>query len=285
MRDQPEHGSELLDRFVNWTKEEDGVRALELIGSLAASYPSDELSDYDVVLFVTDVERYKDWPWQEHVGEVMHCLRWSDTGSATIFSPGVRFDIGVRSVDDLQRMIMQDPMPTINHVVLGYEFLVDKDGLSDALPPSGSRPMHHEKPTAAVFTHEINQFWHEAHNTAKYLARGDLWYAQYRDHLVKGRLLPFLEWHAHAIHGWDYDTAAGGKRVQSWVDADIWADVRMSFSGIDVEESWEALFVTIGLCRRIAAETADRLGYPFPEDLFDRMDGLVRHMKSRANEA
>ena len=276
----------MLDRLVSWAEEDEDVRALILTGSHAAKYPSDELSDYDVGLFVANPDKYANDAWQEDIGEVWHCFKLPEARwRATIFAPGTRFDISIRSVDELDQFVTDDPPAGINDYILGYRVLLDKDGRTAGMAPPFSRPLVYDKPDEATFKQTVDEFWHEAHNVAKYLARGDLWCVKHREWNTKRALLPMLEWHAHAKHGWEYNTAAIGKRMRSWIDPEIWDELRGAFPGFDVEEGWRALFVTIGLFRRVTSETAELLHFQYPDDMFMNMESLVRSMRDQNHPA
>ncbi len=281
-------GPDLLDRLTHWAEDNPDVRVVILLGSHAVDQ-SDAHSDYDVVLYLADPDRYaQDDAWQEDIGNVWHCFKGSKGGKrsedrgywrAVIFAPGIRFDIGLKSTDDLDELVTGDPSPGINDYSLGYRVLVDKDDLTSEMAPPFSVPLVHARPTKLDFTAVVEEFWHEAHNVAKYLARGDLWCVKHREFNTKRALLPMLEWHAHATHGWSYDTSVGGKRIGDWADADTWEELTRSFAGPDPEDGWRALLTTVGLFRRLSRETAQMLDFQFPDALFTNMEGLVRSMK------
>jgi aminoglycoside 6-adenylyltransferase len=64
-------GTDILSRIVNWAEQEAPVRALILEGSRAEKGEADELSDYDVNMFITDPELYtQDDRWISAIGDV-----------------------------------------------------------------------------------------------------------------------------------------------------------------------------------------------------------------------
>ncbi|MFC1845720.1 aminoglycoside 6-adenylyltransferase, partial [Candidatus Dependentiae bacterium] len=48
----------VLNKIIAWAKKEEPIRVLLLTGSLASKGSKDELSDYDIALFTTDIDNY-----------------------------------------------------------------------------------------------------------------------------------------------------------------------------------------------------------------------------------
>ena len=216
----------MLDRVTEWAEADKDVRAAILVGSHAGKEETDEFSDYDVALFVTDQDRYaSDDGWLSDLGEVWLCEKNTGSGAEnvspvhyrlTIFAPGTRVDFSIHSTEMLDQIEQTDPSPRPNWYTLGYRVLVDKDGATRGMAPPFSRPMEYERPSEDEFHRTIEEFWHEAHNVAKYLARSDLWSVKFRDWEMKRFLLGMIEWHAHSKYGWQYDTGHLGKRMSTW---------------------------------------------------------------------
>ena len=282
----------MLDRVVEWVHGRNDVRVAILVGSHAENRETDEFSDYDVCLFVTDQERYaEDHSWLWAIGIVWLCEKGTDNGEAgvspvyfrlTIFDPGTRVDFSIHSLPMLDQIVAAGPQPEPDLYALGYRVLVDKDGKTKGMAPPSRGPLLHEKPSEERYREVVEDFWHEAHNVAKYLARGDLWSAKFRDWQTKRFLLPMLEWHAHTRHGWEHDTAHLGKRMRGWVEPEVWRSLHNAFAHFDAEDSWRGLSATIELFRAVARETAGRLGYAYPEYEDTHMGNLIDLMKQNA---
>ena len=108
---------------------------------------------------------------------------------------------------------------------LGYEILLDKDGLTSNLQPATYEYPHTQKPTQEEFDLVLKVFFFEAFKEAKSLMREDLWHVKIRDWSVKKRLLKMIEWHEKAKHCWNYDTNCDAKRMAFWVSPEIWKKV------------------------------------------------------------
>ena len=229
-----------------------------------------------------DPDKYvNDDSWQRDIGEVWHCYNVSeDYWMAVIFAPhGTRFDITIESVEELGKLVTNEPSSGPNECTLGYRVLVDKDDMTSTMAPPFSKRLLYERPSESKFSEAVDKFWHEAHNVAKYLAREDMWAAKHRDWNTHRCLLPMLEWHAHANHGWDYDTAHIGKRMRTWIDPEIWEALHRTFASFGVEESWNALFATIDLFKQLSSETAEKLNYQYPDDVSRNMINLIKSMR------
>ena len=277
----------MLDRVIEWVKANEDVRAAVLVGSRAGRDETDEFSDYDVGLYVTDQDKYaNDHTWLSDMGEVWLCEKNTMTDGEgppiyfrlTIFAPGTRVDFSLYTTEMLDQEVTSDPPPGPNWYTLGYRVLVDKDGQTKGMAAPFSRPLEYERPSQDEFHSVIEDFWHEAHNVAKYIARGDLWSVKFRDWQSKRFLLQMIEWHAHSRHGWQYDTSVHGKRMPRWVDPEVWESLEGSFAHFDAEDSWNALMATVALFQRIAPETATRLGYRYLDDVDTNMSRLIRGM-------
>jgi len=69
------------------------------------------------------------------------------------------------------------------------------------------------------------------------------------------------EWHARAIHGWDYETWYLGRYIERWADPRIAQALLSLFSGYDLTSQQRALVATANLFQWISEETSARLGF------------------------
>lgn len=272
---------EYLSRVIEWARGEDGVRALILVGSRAGRAPADELADIDVSVFAKSSEAYtRTDGWLSAIGDVWVCVPEKFTRGAdviptrlVIFEGGVKIDFafyGLRVLDDLAESDELD---------IGYRVLLDKDGATARLKPPSFGAWDYDAPDEAEFASLVGEFWFEAYHVAKHLKRGDLWAAKFRDWSTKELLLRMIELSERARHGWDYDTGHMGKRMRSWASADTWESLHRAFSRFDGEEGWKALAATTNLFRRLAKETAERLGFVYPDDIDRNIAGFISRLR------
>ncbi|GAI04704.1 unnamed protein product [marine sediment metagenome] len=97
-----------------------------------------------------------------------------------------------------------------------------------------------------------------------------------------GTVLRMLEWHARAVNGWDYDTWYGGRFLNEWADRRAVAQLRDAFGHFDEEDSWRVLLATMELFHWLARETANHLGYDYPEILDTNVSELITKLHSEA---
>lgn len=170
----------MLDKIVNWAKQEQDIRALVLVGSRAEEGKSDRYSDYDLSVYCRDDEVFRSndqWltelaPVWVVVPEVISYFGRVVHTRLVIFEPGIKVDFSFYSIHD-------EPDPP-------FKVLLDKDQLMDSIPRA---------PTKEKVQFLNEEFWFEAFHVAQYLKRGDLAKAQMRlDGMVSGVLLRFSRW-------------------------------------------------------------------------------------------
>ena len=112
----------------------------------------------------------------------------------------------------------------------------------------------------------------DATYVAKYLRRDDRMAAQYilTNFLKDEHLRPLLEWHYEIDHGWKVKPGLHGRRMQQYLRPDLLADLERTYAGLGLEQSWQALFRTLDLLRKVAIEVGQRMGFTFPEEMVRR---------------
>jgi aminoglycoside 6-adenylyltransferase len=152
---------------------------------------------------------------------------------------------------------------------VGFQVLVDKDGLTQGLLPPTYTAHIPPKPTEPEFLALVEEFWWETIYVAKTLWRDELTQAKYSfDEVMKRQLLiKLLEWRVEIDHDWSLRPGILGKGLKKYLDPETWSAFAATYCGSDLEENWRALFATTDLFRRIAGEVAQALGYTYPDDL------------------
>ncbi|MDE3046301.1 MAG: aminoglycoside 6-adenylyltransferase, partial [Verrucomicrobiota bacterium] len=130
------------------------------------------------------------------------------------------------------------------------------------MPKATHKESAGKKPSEQEFQRVINEFWFEVHHVAKYLKREDLWSVKFRSGSIYDNfLLKMIEWNEQAKRNWESQLPPLGKRMRSWVDADTWKALHQIFAHFDSSDSRRGLLHLIELFRKIATDTAKRLGY------------------------
>lgn len=277
----------ILSKICEWAELNEDIRAAILIGSRASNELSDELADYDISLFVRgDHEKIKNDTWLSSIANHWVCVHekidWKGEVIPTrlvIFENGIKVDFAFYREETLLELSQMKSLP--NAYDCGYKILVDKDKVAEQMATPSMKAFQLSRPTQDEFETVIKEFWFEAYHVAKYLKRGDLWAAKFRDWGMKDPfLLTMIRWNESAKHGWNYGTHVQGRKMESWVSKATWRMLHHCFSHFEVEDSWESLDKTISLFRDLAKETGDFLNYPYQKELDGQMFKYIKNLKS-----
>jgi len=280
-----------IDRLTRWGEARRDVRCLLITSTRAIPDARvDAYSDYDVILVVDDVRpMIDDTSWLTDFGEVLIAY-WDplevnpstgaeQVGSIIDYTDGLKIDFGLWSRQHYAEVTgRQDPAPELD---AGYRVLVDKDGLTAELPPPTFRSYIPARPDEATYLRLVTDFLIGVPYVAKDLLRGELLPAKWvLDFDMRfNYLIPMLEWRVECDHAWSLKTGNLGKGLQALLPAEVWAELRGTFSDADPQRNWDSLFAMVALFGRVAREVAGSLGYPYPEHLVDRVAAHAHRMR------
>ena len=280
--------NEVLERLVEWAESDPAVRAMVLTSSLARDDETvDRLSDYDVIVAVTDAERFaQDTGWTEAYARPV--ARWGDEHTVhgvrtffrgVVYEDAVKIDWMIWPDEVLQRVAQADEL--IEDLDVGYRVLVDKDGSTTAWKPASYRAHIPKPPTAEEYRALVEEFWWSATYVAKSLWRDDLVIAKFAlDHDMKLDVLRrFLEWRVELDHDWSVRPGAYGRGLKRLLPPDLWADFERTYVGPDIDENWDALFATADLFRRVAIEVGEALGHEYPHDVDEGVRSMLEAVR------
>ena len=274
-----------------WAEGHALVRAVLLTSTRAVVSPlTDELSDYDVELYVADMAPFRDRDaWLPELGTVLlrNTADERERHGMPEYVHGVFFDdmtkvdwvVAPAAVLAAHRGQPRPP-PRLD---MGYRVLVDKDGLTAGLPAATRTTYVAGPPSAHEYRQLVEEFWFSATYVAKYLWRSETFGARA---ILDGEirtytLRPMLTWTVGVEKGWSADTGAFGRWIRQHLDPELWAEVEAAFGGTDEEGHWRALFRTTAVFRRCAQRVADALGYEYPRALDERMEAYLRAIMAR----
>jgi len=262
--------SEVLARIATWAEAEDAVRVVVLTSTRArVEGPPDELSDYDVVVALEDVDRF-----DAAAAYGTPAARWSDEhdvhGTTALFR-GVVYDDGVK-IDwtlwpaNVPELVAQHGLTDALDV--GYRVLLDKDGATARWAEPTYRAHIPRRPTEAEYVALVEEFWWSATYVAKARARGEQLFLRFvlDVDLTHGVLRRMLEWRIECDRGWSWKPGAYGRGIERELPADL-ADELAAAPG-----SFER---TVALFRRVAREVGDALGYAYPQRADDVVSAYV----------
>jgi aminoglycoside 6-adenylyltransferase len=274
-----EYYDELLAACLAWAQEQESIRAVIQVGSRARdTVPADEVSDLDLILFVTDPELYlADFGWLEAIEPVWIVIPSRTAGGdpelLVMFEGGYNADFVICAADVLRgapRRNASDPA-----LSRGARVLIDRDGRAAKHIPEVFGPPIRRAPTGAEFARVCDAFWYTAVYVARQIARGELWLAKVRDGTMKEQLLAMLEWHAGVQSHWHEDTWHTGRHIEEWVDPETREQINYVFGAYDADSARDALVATVRIFRRVAPEAAAGLGHTYPAKTEVRCMGLI----------
>ena len=267
----------------SWAAHQSAIRAILMVGSRARrDQPADAWADLDLMVFCAEFHPFlSTTDWLAELGPVWLVLPVLDDPNEptflTLYEGGEKVDFHLFGMADLQHMVTTQTLPDVYQ--RGYAILIDKDHTAAQLPPPSFRARPTEPPALAAFLQTIHAFWYGALYVAKQICRRNLWVVKFRDWGMKEYLLRMIEWHAQATHGQAYDTWHDGHWLANWTDSQTWAEVHSAFGGFDAMQSWQALFATTGLFRRLATATAAHYGYAYPDRLDEQITRLLAELR------
>ena len=275
---------EMLDLIINTARLDDRIRAVIMNGSrVNPNAPRDIFQDFDIVYYVTDVAPFRDDPtWIERFGELM-ILQMPEAmrdpppqGDGCFvylmqFADGNRIDLGLLSVDTLQKEQKPDSLSLI---------LLDKDGCLPPFPPPNDRDYLPTPPTAKAFADCCNEFWWVCPYVAKGLWREEIIYARHAfDHFARAQLMKMLTWYVGVGTQFSCSPGKFGKHLKQHLEPELWAMLERTYSDARYEQTWEALFVMCDLFRVTATQTAAQLGFDYPHRDDEKVSAHLRHVR------
>jgi aminoglycoside 6-adenylyltransferase len=272
-----------IHHLVQWASAQPLVRAMLLTSTRARPGSSvDRLSDYDVILVVSDIHPFNDdRSWLDAFSEVMvgywdpvhpsleHGIE--QLGNVIQFMGGLKIDFSFWPAA-LMRRIVEAP-DLLDELDMGYTILLDKDGVTTGLREPSYTAFIPKRPTNEEYQLHINDFLSDPPYVAKCLWRDELLPAKWclDTDMIQTYLLRMLEWRAECDQGWSKPVGNLGKGLKKLLPADLWAMLEASHAGASLEDNWEALFVCMALFRRAGIEVGTALGYTYPVEMDDRV--------------
>lgn len=283
------NSEKIIQRLNGWLRMKSAARTAILSSSRTIERASvDQLSDYDVILVVSDMSQFVDSDsWLSEFGEVL--VRFDDESEEfgikrfarlVIYRDGTKIDFSLWPLELLERIILEPHLP--EYLDAGYQVLFDRTGLAAYLKPPSHKAFIPHKPTEKEFRDLVNEFWWETTYVAKYLWRDDLFAARYSfDSVIRLQLLvKILQWRVEIEYGWTLPLGPHGRQLKKYLPSDIWLGVETTFAGARIEENWDALFSTTELFRRVALDIADNLEYRYPHDLDEDVTDYLARIRS-----
>lgn len=269
----------IIQHLIRWAEGKPAVRAAILTSTRASpTAPVDLLSDYDVILAVDDVRPfYHSRAWLSDFGPLLVLYRdplklfhgFERFAYIAQYEDGLKIDFTLWTAGILPLVAAEPTLP--DELDVGYELLLDKDGLVQGLQPPAYQAHIPRPPDESQYLEQIELFFHNATYVAKYLWRDDLVAARHVfDDIKVGNLRRMLEWLIEIDRDWSLKPGAYGRYLKRYLPPAIWARLEATYVGPGLEENWQALFKTVDLFRAVAQQVGQHLGYAYPAGLHRR---------------
>ena len=271
----------LTEKFVEWAESRPDIRAAIIIGSRARrDRPADEWADLDIVLITTNPEPYVSTAdWVKNMGQPL--ITFVESTSAAeekerrvLYEGMLDVDYAILPLEKVRQMLTeqgssQTGAALANSLGRGIRVLIDKDNMLPEFKKiqQPSAEPSKERPTQGEFLETVDDFLYHTIWTAKHLLRGELWWADLSCNCRLSQLmLRMIEWHAQAQHGWKFDTWFRGRFLEQWTDLETLKELKSTLTHYDKQDTREALIAALNTFHRIGTETAENLGYDYPEE-------------------
>lgn len=279
---------DMAKEVVDWAQGNENVRVVVLTASRSnPQAPVSVLSDFDIELYVDDLEPFLEGhDWLKVFGEILVIDPYKpelcevtitehadgsrqvegNAGSMVIFKDGPRIDFGIHLTKDIEEDIHEHGGYTND---MGYEILLDKDGLiRSTIPPTYSE-FWTKEPTEAEYEEFVHSFWWHITYVAKYLYNDELFFAKYMldGGLRRHFLFTAIAWHIGMQKHWKNNPGANGRWFKKQVDSQLWSEIEATFAGADLEENWKAMFKMAELFGRLLSDVGAHLDYVYPFEL------------------
>ncbi|WP_234497981.1 aminoglycoside 6-adenylyltransferase [Vibrio maritimus] len=271
---------QMLELIMGTAKNSERIRAVIMNGSkINPEAPKDIFQDYDILYVVSDIEHFtKDHSWIDLFGEIMIMQMPEDMiypppkkdGSFSYlmqFSDGNRLDLTLYQLSTIHQF---------KHESLS-QVLLDKDLAFQYLESPSNKDHLPIKPSRKEFIDCCNEFWWVSTYVAKGLWRKEITYAKHiHEQVLREPLFKMLDWHIGDTTGYTVSSGKYGKYYSKLLSPEYWQMLKGSYSGSDIEEAWDALFVIANLFRKaaISVANANQFGYLKAED-----EKVMAHLK------
>ena len=275
---------QMLELILDTARNDERIRAVIMNGSRTnPNARRDPFQDFDIVYLVTDVGPFRNNPeWIKRYGELMILQMPEDMGDPPAqsdgnfaylmqFMDGNRIDLGIFTLSQWKEH-GKDSLSLL---------LLDKDGIIEPFPPADEGSYLPKPPTAKQFSDCCNEFWWVSPYVAKGLWRQEILYAKcMHDEIVRGEeLMKLLRWHIGVNTGFQINPGKLGKYFQKYLEPELWELLLKTFADASYKNTWDALFATCELFRKVAIPLAEHYGFEYPFEDDRRVSAYLEHVR------
>lgn len=271
--------NKIFESVIAWARENKNVIALIQTGSFARNDKYvDEYSDYDLEVIADDVDDLlKDNSWYHQFGKVIVNLNFDEDiefpTRLVVYKGGLKIDFTIADKNRITDMIEKGLDDLYKR---GYLVCVDKKFMTDELPKATGKDIDNTIPTEKEYIEICNEFWFEASQIPKYIARRELWVVKFRDWTMKKMVLQMLEMKARFNNK---DPWYIGLHMEDWVDKDDWDTLQTLFVNFDQKDSKAGLIKTIEFFRKISQQVAKDGLFEYPKVIDEEVSEYIYNFK------
>lgn len=266
---------EKLAAIKAWTRSNEDIRAALLTSSLVNPLaPVDDFSDLDIELVFLDPTPYlesKDWidlfgdPLNVYE-EGIEAFDGKHAMKMVQYWDGVKVDFKIYSVEQFKAEVLADKLP--EDWDIGYEILIDKEGLCKGLQHPTYEVSIIKEPTEEEFQKIVADFFWDVTYLPKCLVRGDLFYLKFMvEKIIRVEyFIPMIEWCIGSRNQWEVTTNKYGRLFKKYLNTAEWEELGATFAGADMEENWIACGKLIDIFDRMAQAVSKVQGYFYDLD-------------------
>jgi aminoglycoside 6-adenylyltransferase len=283
------HERDVVDKLVAWGTAHQLIRAMILTSSRTRpGGPVDLLSDYDLILAVSDVEPFAfEDAWLSDYGRPM--VRWGDQSEmhglttyfrGVVYQDYVKIDYSIWPVELLEHIAASASLP--DQLDVGHRVLLDKDQRTARWKPPSYQAHIPTRPTRAEYQALVKEFWWGTTYVAKSLWRDDLVFAKWvlDQDLKLETMRRMLEWRIEIEGNWSVKPGVHGRGLKQLLPPNIWSEFAGTYVSLDVEETWVALNRVIALFRQVAADVGNALSYTYPQQVDDLVSAYLEAIRN-----
>ncbi|MFO1443001.1 aminoglycoside 6-adenylyltransferase [Bacillus sp. Bva_UNVM-123] len=262
---------EMLNLFKNIVMNDNRIRLSVLEGSRTnPNIIKDAFQDYDLTLFVTNIEEYKkDDHWLNVFGERVFMQKPEDMELfpaeyenyftyIMYFADGIKIDLGLIPLQDLEQYFIES-----DGLV---EILIDKDRrITENVVPTDKKYWI-KKPTEREFNDCCNEFWSVATYVTKGLYRNELLFAiDHFNQILRPELLRMISWEIGERKGYNFSIGKNYKFINQYISNEKYEKLIQTYSLAGNSKTWKAFELCCDMFRLYSKKVAVSLNYPYPE--------------------
>lgn len=283
--------TEIKNLIARFAGKDERIRAVLLNGSRAnPNVEHDKLEDFDILFIVRDCESFiGDDNWTNVFGEkLIYQLpdemtfgkenNRDDTIAfhyLMLFTDGNRIDVTLFPIERFKTHFLPDSLTIV---------WLDKDNLFPRPPFPSDIDYHITKPTEKEFSDTCNEFWWVSTYVAKGLIRKEITYAkQMLDTIVRPMFMKILQWKTGIENNFAVSFGNGGRHLFKYLEADYTGKVLQTYTGADIEDNWQALFIMADLFAQVSCEIALTLNFKLDLVQIKNTTGYLKQLHNEQN--